>query len=211
MSESTGHPNRRFLIATLISGLLTNFCYATAMVDLAPSPIRLICFLAFGPLLVVAATGIRTYFSINSHSHVLDLACLFLVIGASLFTLMAAMQSAVYSRIDFYNNLPDASEIWQPARVMADAVQLGADVAWDFFFFSGMILLGLATYGRPTVGRPLSVAGVAIGLFGLLFNLGTFPIPPNQSGLIDVGPLSGLWFLILTIVMWRGLKHLPRS
>ena len=45
------------------------------------------------------------------------------------------------------------------------------------------------------------IGGITLfaGLLLLVLNLWTFPTPPGESGLIDVGPFVGLWFLVLNV------------
>jgi hypothetical protein len=44
---------------------------------------------------------------------------------------------------------------------------------------------------------------LAVLLLG--FNLATFPEPPGESNLVDLGPFVGLWYLAVTIQLWRSL------
>ena len=54
---------------------------------------------------------------------------------------------------------------------------------------------------------PLGAAnGVALGFGLLLFSLYTFPTPPANAGLVDPGPVVGLWYLAVTVQMWRSLN-----
>jgi len=57
---------------------------------------------------------------------------------------------------------------------------------------------------RASVGLP----GCIIGIVGLLFNFYTFPHNPGTKGLIDVGPLVGFWFLVVSIKVILSLKWL---
>jgi len=36
-------------------------------------------------------------------------------------------------------------------------------------------------------------------------NLATFPTPPAEAHLVDLGPAVGLWYLAVSIQMWRSL------
>jgi hypothetical protein len=75
------------------------------------------------------------------------------------------------------------------------AVWLGLDVAWDLYLGTGTILFAVCMFGRPGLGRVLAVLGLVAGGLLLIFNIATFPIPPENAGWVDVGPLVGLWYL----------------
>jgi hypothetical protein len=41
----------------------------------------------------------------------------------------------------------------------------------------------------------MGIAGLALAAAVLALNLSTFPTPPAEAGLVDVGPAIGLWYL----------------
>jgi hypothetical protein len=75
----------------------------------------------------------------------------------------------------------------------------GLDVAWDFYIGAGTILFGLAMVGRRGLGAWIGVPGVLISVLFLIFNIVTFPKPPDTAGLLDLGPLVGLWYLVVFV------------
>lgn len=75
------------------------------------------------------------------------------------------------------------------------AVWMGLDVAWDLYIGAGTILFGFTIFGRRGLGVWLALPGLLIGGLFLIFNIATFPKPPADAGLVDVGPLIGLWYL----------------
>ena len=66
-------------------------------------------------------------------------------------------------------------------------------------------------------GSPLVAAGgaifvcTAVAVLLLTLNLSTFPEPPEESGLVDVGPLVGLWYLAAAIRMRSSLGWVDRT
>lgn len=84
-----------------------------------------------------------------------------------------------------------------PERTLV-AVWLGLDVAWDFFVGAGTVLFGLALWRHPRFRPLLAGGGVLAGLCLLVLNIATFPIPPAEAGLFDVGPFVGLWYVVLS-------------
>jgi hypothetical protein len=85
-------------------------------------------------------------------------------------------------------------------------VWLGLDVAWDTYIGLGTVLFAFSMLRHPRFGRVFAATGVAIGFALLLFNLYTFPTPPANAGLVDLGPLIGLWYFAVTVQMWRSLS-----
>jgi hypothetical protein len=39
-----------------------------------------------------------------------------------------------------------------------------------------------------------------------LFNLLTFPTPPDSAGLMDVGSIMGVWYLVISVQMLRSVR-----
>ena len=63
-------------------------------------------------------------------------------------------------------------------------------------------------YKRPDFGKILSVFGMVSGAALLVFNLWTYPYVPADSGLIDLGPVTGLWWVLVFLqILRRDLLH----
>ena len=61
-------------------------------------------------------------------------------------------------------------------------------------------------FGHPRLGKILSISGILIAFALLVLNIYSFPIPPAESGSIDLGPLTALWYLAVTIQIARSMK-----
>ncbi|HLO16572.1 MAG TPA: hypothetical protein VK206_17195 [Anaerolineales bacterium] len=79
------------------------------------------------------------------------------------------------------------------------AVWWGLDVAWDLYIGTGTILFALCMFGRRGLGAWFAVPGLLIGGLLLIFNIATFPKPPDTAGFVDLGPLVGLWYLVIYV------------
>jgi hypothetical protein len=124
--------------------------------------------------------------------------------GGALFSVMALVQLAVeYS----------ANGDKVPSQFVA--IWLGLDVAWDAFIGIGTVCFALAMFRHPRFGAIFTVLGIGIGTGLLALHLYTFPTPPQNAGLIDLGPALGLWYSVVTIQMWRSLRwarqHTPTA
>ncbi len=200
---------RRFVLAGIVCGILADIVYFISATVSLPLRIAFPVFWSFGPLLIFAAVGIYYFISHRRKSVALQIGTIFMIIAGALVTLMGTMQGSY--RLAMQEIKPDSVNLttkmaWDMAVTAADSLQLGADLAWDMFIFPSMILLGLAMCGDARFGKIIGGIGAVIGLLGLGFNIYTFPTPPGDAGLIDVGPLAGLWFLLVSIQMIRHFK-----
>lgn len=91
-------------------------------------------------------------------------------------------------------------------------VILGLDVAFDMFIGLGTACFGLAMLRDRRFGQVVGWLGIVVGLVVILgFNMVTFPDPPAEAGLLDPGPATGLWYLLVVIQMTRYLVRQRRS
>jgi hypothetical protein len=99
-----------------------------------------------------------------------------------------------------------AKETFHQVWLAIDKIQLGLDVTWDFFGGVGTLLLAFAASRHPRFGLWFAGPGIALAAALLVLNFWTFPIPPGESSLIDLGPFVALWYLAMTIRAATSLK-----
>ena len=76
-------------------------------------------------------------------------------------------------------------------------IDLGLDVAWDMLIGTALILSGTAIRRRSGLGLGWGIPSVLLGVALIALNAATFPWPPGERGLIDVGPAIGLFVMAL--------------
>ena len=117
------------------------------------------------------------------------------VMAGALFLAMATVQLAV-------------KDVQDPPDEGLRAVYWGLDVAWDMYIGAGTIGFGLALLFFGSI-RPWGILGIVVGAALLALNVASFPEPPASAGLVDVGPLVGLWYTGITI--WAFLRLRRRT
>lgn len=190
----------------IISGFLTMAVYPTMLLVSLPVQLTLVVACSFGFLFMIASIGLYKFISLNKNTVSLQLGVLFNIIGCSVVTMMLTIQLAL-----FHLKQNSAIEITKEMKnyifQFPNTIQLGLDVVWDLFVGVGTILIAINMFNHPRLGKILSISGVLITLALLVLNIYTFPIPPGESGSIDLGPLVALWYLAVTIQIARSMKR----
>jgi hypothetical protein len=190
---ATAHAPRAILTG-IAAGFAT--CVVYPLLIAVPLPDRLAVVLAalMGPLLGIASFGLREFIRLDQRRLGADLGALLNALAGALLTAMLLVQIAVGMRTT--------------ERVSRDVVGvwLGLDVAWDVYIGLGTLAFGLAMLRHPRLGVPFGASGALIALALLALNLWSFPAPPGESGLVDLGPLVGLWYLAVTLRMAGSLR-----
>jgi peptidoglycan/LPS O-acetylase OafA/YrhL len=73
----------------------------------------------------------------------------------------------------------------------------GLDVAWDMLIGTALILSGSAMRRRRGLGPVWAIPSVVLGVALIVLNAATFPWPPADRGLFDIGPLIGAFVMAL--------------
>lgn len=196
-----------------ITGIAAALVYPLLIAVPMPDRVMVILAAAFGPLLSVASIGLFYFLGAHRRTVTLQIAVVSNVIAGTIVNLMLVVQLTIR---EFYQRrlgeaTEEASELWRTAYTAVDSVQLGLDVSWDVYISLGTIFFALNMIHHPRFGRVMGWSGVVIGLLLLGFNFSTFPVPPAESGSIDFGPLSGLWYLIVSILVLRSIGWLRRA
>lgn len=178
----------RWAGVTAICGIVGIVAYAgTLAASHSTSPViavPLLFALALG--ITVSSIGLYHVLGGTTGSRMALIAAVANVIAAAQALAMLMVQMSVYSVVQ----QPDAA---------LKAVWWGLDVAWDLYVGTGTILFALCMFGRRGLGVWFAVPGLLISIIFLIFNITTFPKPPDTAGLVDLGPLVGLWYLVVYV------------
>ncbi len=182
-----------------LAGITGVLCYLLAILISWPetqagTSAGLLVVSAFPILGIVFSYGIYTALAVESESAANRLGFVFAAAAFATVLGMVIVQLAVVAGIGEMTRGLDPS-IAKALRRGLRLVDLGLDVAWDFLMGTAMIFWGAAMRRRsafgPWWGIPLLVLGVAI----ILLNAMTFPWPPGDHGLVDIGPFIALFFI----------------
>ncbi len=166
----------------------------------APLPFKAHVFLcmAFGPMVAAGAPGMARYLKRGAESLLIDTAGRFAVIAGSFHLAMTCVQTTTL--ILMRERIAAADEIARPAlRQILDGVftvQLGLCFCWDLFIALATLMFSIAMIRRGGRLAALGGMGVLLGTLFLGMKLWTYPIPPAEAGLFDLGPGLGAWYLL---------------
>jgi hypothetical protein len=209
---------RRARLVIDIVGVGALLVYLMAALGVLPivgtERITLALVFAIGPVAIVAVLGIYELLRSSPSAFWLRVGTTFLIVAFALLNLMLVVQQMV--RVQFREFRLGTSDPSQAALLDAvfkgtNLVQLGIDVSFDVFYCLGVIALSAVMWREPTFGRLLGGFGVVSAGALLVFNLATFPHAPASSGLVDLGPLTGLWWLCVIIQIKRTAARSTRD
>lgn len=171
-----------------------------------PLPDRLSQFFAlvFPGLLLCGHVALYHYFRRRQESALNQAAVIFGIAAPVLVSAMLCAQMSIVSYMDrFYRPLDEVTRLAQINIWRAvDSVQLGLDVAWDMFILPTILMFAVLSYRHLPMGRLFGSIGIFLGLMGLVFNIWTFPTPPINVGLVDVGPFAMAWYAALFVIVF---------
>jgi hypothetical protein len=195
---------RQWAIMSVITGIGAVFSYTLLTILTGPYLAIVMLASAFGPLLAAASLGLYHVLSETGNPIVLQLAVMFNVLGAAIFTTMLLVQLAIGDQLQ---SIGKETINLTSLRTALVGVQLGMDVVWDIFISLGTLFFAISMLGDARFGLIIGIAGILIALALLFLNLWTFPTPPANKNLIDLGPLVGAWYLVVTLMLIKWLMR----
>lgn len=187
-------------------GLVTVAAYLAVALRLLPMPALRVLFISVGPFMAIAIYAMGQWLALERDSVALRLAILLHVVAAAFVSAMALIQNVniAFMRPRILAAPDDARrEVLKAVFHGVDGVQLGLDLAWDLWLTVGAIFLAVALLRHPGFGRVIGWSGIAAATVVLALNLWTFPVPPDQAGWVDAGPVLALWYLAVIILAVR--------
>ncbi len=192
---------RALVLTGAICGITATLIYLVwSFLPLLPM-LNLFFHFAFGPLVIVGTLGVAAFLERAGSILAAPLAKVFGVVAGAFFTGMRVVQSSNLSYINRFIREAESQATKDDFGRAFDTVftvQLGLDVCWDLFISLATILFGVALLRVNNLARVLGLFGILAGAALLVLNLYTFPVPPREAGLFDIGPAVGLWFLLVS-------------
>ena len=178
-------------------------CYLLAIVVPWPdtqlgTSASLVVVAAWPILSIVYSYGLHAFVAAERESAANRLAFVFAVVAFATVLGMIVVQLAVGAGIaEITKGLdePAATALRRGLRL----IDLGLDVAWDMLIGTALILWGVAMRRRTGLGPGWALPSVVMGVALIALNAATFPWPPGDRGLIDIGPFIGVFMLALAI------------
>ena len=186
-----------------ISGIFSVIIYfSAAVLPFVPDSIGRLMGFTFPLLWIIAFMGLYHFLKRQNHTPSLEIAYLFGIIGAAIAFSFIVVQQANFMWHDeamAAANSEETKALYEASFRGANRVQAALDVAFDMFITISWFLFGLNIAKSPSFNKILGLIGSLIAFALLTLNLYTFPNPPADSGLFDLGPFLGLWTLVVYI------------
>ena len=182
--------NRNIERVIIIISLALVSIYLISATGIIPLPIAIARTALFllGPFAIIGITSLASsYTPHEDYKLIQHFGHIFIVIAFGLFTTMLVVQQAGFS---FYESnkefITNAKEVFR----LVNSVQLGIDISFDIFYCLGILFFSFSFLKLKGLGLLVGIIGVTTSIGLLSLNMITFPIPPAESGLIDLGPFS---------------------
>lgn len=211
--DATARVNEDWIKYGGYSGIIFAVLFMSSAVLPLPDRVSTVAALLFPFFLVIAHVGLYQFLTRHRATFTNQLAVICGICAPVLVSAMLTVQMSMVSYMArYYHPLEQAVKesqinIWRAV----DSVQLGLDVAWDMFILPTVILFSLGIMKHPAFGRVFGGIGLALGIVGLVLNIGTFPTPPINVGLPDVGPFVVTWYAVLFLLLIRAHRKVSQA
>jgi len=193
--------DRELWVTSGIAGILGVVCYILAIALPWPetqlgTSAALIVVSAWPILSIVYSYGLYSFVAAERESAANRLAFVFAVAAFATLLAMIVVQLAVGAGLGEVTKGLDE----QTARALHRGLRMvdqGLDVAWDLLIGTALVLSGVAMRQRSGLGSGWAATSAVLGVALVGLNAATFPWPPADRGLFDVGPLIGLFVVAL--------------
>ena len=192
----------------VVCGALAVVAYALTQAVTLPLLPTLLLVCSFGPLLAIGSAGLWELLGLHHRTATLDIGLVANLAAGIAVTLMLLAQLGL--KVWFDTGLGGSAQVSptvaQAAFQAGNGLQLGLDAAWDLFLAIGTAMLAWNMGWHPRFGWAYAATGLLLAMALIGLNLAAFPENPGRAGLVDVGPLVGGWYLLVTLRMAWSLR-----
>ncbi len=207
--ETSRTPAEVRLRLGVVCGALAVVIYALTQAVAFPLRPTLLLVCSFGPLLAIGSAGLWELLGLHRRTATLDIGLVANIAAGVAVTLMFLAQLGLEAWFEagLGGSAQQVSrEVAEAAFQAGNGIQLGLDVAWDVFLAIGTAMLAWNMREHPRFGRAYAATGLLLAAALIGLNLAAFPKNPGRAGLIDLGPLIGVWYLWVTLRMAWSLR-----
>ena len=195
-------PNPGLWVAGGVAGMVGICCYILAITFAWPdtqlgTSASLVAVSAWPILSIIYSYALYSFVAAERESAANRLGLVFAITAFTTVLAMIVVQLAVGSGLgEITRDLPEQTAV--ALRRGLRMIDLGLDVAWDILIGTALIFSGFAIRQRAGLGLAWALPSMALGIALIGLNAATFPWPPADRGLFDIGPLIGLFVLALS-------------
>jgi hypothetical protein len=182
--------------AAAVAGIFLFLLLTTQQIHLS-RPVSLLVIFSVAIAAIGATIAIYNDLVPRQRSTILSLGAVSMVLAFTLLVLMVFVQQAILAALDEVKTLSITEQTHQALALALNYIQLGMDVAFDAFYCTGLTCLSVALIREKGWAAVNGIYGVFIATLMLGFNLLTFPIPPANAGLLDLGPFTLIWWIAI--------------
>jgi len=196
-------PNRSLFVGGGIAGVVAGACYLLAIAVPWPetqlgTSAALVVVSAWPILSIVYSHGLYAFVAAERDGTANRLAFVFAVTAFTTVLAMIVVQLAVNAGMsEITKGLDQATRVALHRGLRM--IDLGLDVAWDMLIGVALLLSGIAMRRRSGLGPGWGIPSAVLGIALIALNAATFPWPPGDHGLFDVGPFIGLFVMALAV------------
>lgn len=193
-----------------ILGLIAVLTYLSAVFGLLQIPRRLaiVFILAISPIAIYGVISIgETLKKGIENDLMVKVGTIFGIVAFSIWILVHTIQQG--GRIYFREKLiagasgEEMEQVYRQVYQAVNTTQATMDIGFDIFYCLLIIVFSYYMYQRKDFGKVVGILGIGGAAGMLVLNLWTFPYPPADVGLIDLGPVTGAWWLLVIFSMFR--------
>jgi len=198
-------------------GLFMLLVYLLSTTGLFPFPRKLaiISLLALGPIAIFGIISIAKLLTNEANAFMAEAGKVFGILAFAILEMFLCIQfgTRTYFREHLYTGdlIPEKKEMLDMVYNGVNSIQFTMDIAFDVFYCLSIIIFSGLMIGNRYFGRIIGIFGILAGSSLLIFNMWKFPYPPAESGLVDLGPVTGIWWVVVIVMMMRAERKDKRT
>jgi hypothetical protein len=184
-----------------IAGLFSILSYLSVVFFSFGASVSFVLVMAFSILGIISLYMLYHFLEVEVGGHSPRLSFYF---GAFAFVTLAIFLSAQIAigsgfEDEYIKGLSVEPDVARLVRRAVRLIDMGMDVAWDMFIGVSFLFIAASMRRHSKFGLIWAIPLAILALILISLNAATFPWPPADEGLFDVGPFCGVFIFAVNI------------